>query len=164
VKRFVLVLACAVVGLWAGDAYAQAVTATCKDGTTYSGAHRAGACAGHGGVQAWGAAGQSGSSTGSAQTQANPTTSPPSAAPATPAAPAARGTTPGSSGTSAATPPAKSATAPGATAGQVWVNSATHVYHCPGDRWYGKTKNGSYMTEEAAKEAGNHPDHGKGCS
>src|SRR5271166_3003318 len=32
------------------------VMATCKDGTSFTGAKRAGACRGHGGVQAWGAA------------------------------------------------------------------------------------------------------------
>jgi hypothetical protein len=32
------------------------VTATCKDGTAFTGAKRSGACRGHGGVQSWGAA------------------------------------------------------------------------------------------------------------
>src|SRR6516225_7436151 len=32
------------------------VTATCKDGTSFTGAKRSGACRGHGGVQSWGAA------------------------------------------------------------------------------------------------------------
>jgi hypothetical protein len=32
------------------------VTATCKDGTAFTGTKRAGACRGHGGVQSWGEA------------------------------------------------------------------------------------------------------------
>jgi len=90
-----------------GSAQAQTTTATCNDGTTYTGQSHQGACSHHGGVQAW-------------------------------------------------TPPA--------TPGQVWVNTATHVYHCPGDRWYGKTKAGEFMSEVDAKAKGNRPDHGKVCS
>src|SRR5205085_761325 len=31
------------------------ITATCKDGTSFAGTRRSGACRGHGGVQSWGA-------------------------------------------------------------------------------------------------------------
>ena len=36
----------------------------------------------------------------------------------------------------------------------VWVNPETKVYHKSGDRWYGKTKQGRYMTETDAIKAG----------
>jgi hypothetical protein len=36
---------------------------------------------------------------------------------------------------------------------KVWVNLDTGIYHKRG-RWYGKTKNGRFMTEDEAKRAG----------
>lgn len=37
--------------------------------------------------------------------------------------------------------------------GKVWVNLDSGVYH-KGGRWYGKTKNGKFMTTDEAKKAG----------
>src|SRR5271167_1599254 len=85
------------------------VTATCKDGTAFTGTKRSGACRSHGGVQSWG-------------------TTPAAASPVNAPAPA----------TSQRTAP----------------NADSKVYHCPGDRWYGKTKHGSYMTESQAQAQG----------
>jgi len=61
-----------------------------------------------------------------------------------------------------AAPKAKAATTPAASSsdvarakssGQVWVNTDTGVYH-KGGRWYGKTKQGKFMSEDDAKKAG----------
>lgn len=49
-----------------------------------------------------------------------------------------------------------------AAADQVWVNGK--VYHCPGTRYYGKTKNGEYMTEKAAIAAGATASYNKPCT
>lgn len=49
-------------------------------------------------------------------------------------------------------------------AARVWVNTSSHVYHCPGTRYYGATKAGRYMTEAEAKAGGNRPAGGKACS
>jgi len=40
------------------------------------------------------------------------------------------------------------------SAGMVWVNTDSGVYHKPGTRWCGKTKLGKYMTEADAPKAG----------
>jgi Helix-hairpin-helix motif len=50
--------------------------------------------------------------------------------------------------TQAKTPPAK---------GMVWVNLKTGIYHREGDRWYGKTKSGKFMSESDAEKAGYRP-------
>ncbi len=38
-------------------------------------------------------------------------------------------------------------------AGKVWVNTASGVYH-KGGQWYGATKQGKFMTEQEAQQAG----------
>jgi hypothetical protein len=46
---------------------------------------------------------------------------------------------------------------------KVWINTNSGVYHCPGTRWYGNTKQGEYMTQKKAQDAGNRPAYGKVC-
>ena len=48
-------------------------------------------------------------------------------------------------GATAQTPPEK---------GMVWVNLDSGIYHREGDRWYGKTKHGKFMSEADAQKAG----------
>ncbi|MCC7178270.1 MAG: hypothetical protein IT177_07760 [Acidobacteria bacterium] len=62
-------------------------------------------------------------------------------------------------------PPAAAATAttPTASGVRVWVNTGSGVYHCPGTRYYGNTKAGTYMTESEARAAGHRPAGGRAC-
>lgn len=46
---------------------------------------------------------------------------------------------------------------------KVWVNKSSGVYHCPGTRWYGNTKQGEYMTQGQAQDAGFRPAYAKVC-
>ncbi len=119
-------------------------TGMCNDGTYTTAASKRGACSGHKGVKDWyGTAATSSSKPSSASSTSNPAL-------------------PGTS-KSAKTEASSNAPASGGGAGKVWLNTASNVYHCPGDRWYGKTKSGAYMTEAEAKAKGAHPDHGKAC-
>jgi hypothetical protein len=167
--------AAALLGLPGAIAFADTTTTaaatpvTCKDGTTSPHGGR-GSCSGHGGIDkaataaAAGGTASGGSTTsggtGSGGSSSSSSTSTGSATPAAPSSshpPATQTATPKA-------PPASQAAAPGGGPGMVWVNSASKVYHCPNDRWYGKTKAGEYMTEADAKAKGNRADHNKPCS
>jgi hypothetical protein len=63
-----------------------------------------------------------------------------------------------SAGTSASTKPSDAEIAAAKAQGKVWVNLDTKIYHKSG-RWYGKTKNGQFMTEAEAKAAGYKASH-----
>lgn len=136
-------------------------TGLCNDGTYVTTATKTGACKGHKGVKDW-----YGSATGAkAATPAQTSTPAQTAAPAQTSA-ASTPATPAQKTTPAAAPKAmanSSAPAAGGGAGQVWLNTASNVYHCPGTTYYGKTKAGAYMTEAEAKAKGAHADHGKAC-
>jgi hypothetical protein len=47
---------------------------------------------------------------------------------------------------------------------KVWVNTRSGVYHCPGSRWYGGTRQGKYMSECEAKKAGYRPAYDRSCA
>ena len=117
-------------------------TGMCKDGTYTTNDTKKGACSGHKGVKDW-----YGDKAAAAPAKAAPPAAADTKAAAAPAA------------TTTAKAPAS-----GGGPGQVWVNTETKVYHCQGTKWYGKTKQGEYMTEAAAKTSGAHADHGKACS
>jgi hypothetical protein len=165
-------------------------TGQCKDGTYSTAASKQGACRGHQGVKEWYSATAPASPKAPASPAAPTAPAAPSApkAPAAPAAPTAPAspaapTAPAAPSTpkapaapaapTAPAPPAKASPASKAAAmpqaagggpGLVWVNSDSNVYHCYGTTYYGKTKQGSYMSEADAKTKGAHPDHGHACS
>jgi len=128
-------------------------TGMCNDSTYYMGASKKGACRGHKGVKDW-----------YGDTAAPAKTSATTAAPAPAAAPAPTPTPTPAPAPAQKTTAKTAAAAPGGGAGQVWLNTASNVYHCEGTEWYGKTKAGAYMTEAEAKAKGARPSHGKACN
>ena len=132
-------------------------TVQCKDDSYASPDTRSGACRGHKGIKTW---------YGKAAAPAAAV----AAAPAVETQSASvdkTGVAP-TTGTATRTPGApdltKMAAAPGGGAGKVWANDETKVYHCMGDRYYGKTKKGEYLSEADAKTKGMHASHNKACS
>ena len=80
--------------------------------------------------------------------QAAPKPAPaPAASTPAPAAAATAGAGKAASSTTPQQPPQK---------GMVWVNLSTKVFHREGDKYYGNTKNGKFMTEADAIAAGYH--------
>ena len=53
-------------------------------------------------------------------------------------------------------------TAPATTANEVWVNTRSGKYWKPGSRFYGKTKEGEFMSELEALDRGYSPAGGTG--
>lgn len=125
-------------------------TGQCKDGTYTTAPSKKGACRGHKGVQTWYAAG--GASTAAPMpmksSAATPAAAPMSSAPAK----------------SSHQSTSSMQQAAGGGPGMVWVNTSSKVYHCPGTKYYGKTKEGKYMSEADAKAMGAHADHGTACN
>lgn len=68
-------------------------------------------------------------------------------------APAAPAPAPAAS-TAAKTPSAPTTAQQPPVKGMVWVNLSSKVFHREGDRYYGNTKNGKFMTEADAVKAG----------
>ncbi|NYF90640.1 DUF3761 domain-containing protein [Tunturiibacter empetritectus] len=149
-------------------------TGMCKDGTYSTAASKAGACRGHQGVKEWYAASTAKAPAAAAAAPAAApaaktasATAPAAAATTAPAAAAASASA-SSGGTSGKMSPAQKAAArplaAGGGPGLVWVNTSSNVYHCYGTDFYGKTKEGAYMSEADAKAKGAHGDHGKSCT
>lgn len=135
-------------------------TGQCQDGSYSTAAKKAGACRGHQGVQAWyasPAAPAIGSSTASPQA-GTPVVTHASSTPAVVPTPAA------AKSVSTGQPSVAGTQAQGGGPGLVWVNIPTKVYHCPGTRYYGKTKNGKYESEAQAQAEGDRADHATSCS
>lgn len=40
---------------------------------------------------------------------------------------------------------------------RVWVDTAANYYHCPNTNWYGKTRQGVYMTQKEAQDKAYRP-------
>lgn len=146
-------------------AFAQApagATGQCKDSSYTTAAKKWQACAGHKGVQTWYADAKAGAPAAAAAPSA--ATQPAAAEKIATVAPAAAPAASSTATAKSAPASARTTAAPGGGPGMVWVNTSTNVYHCPGGTFYGKTKEGKYMSEADAKSSGARPDRGKACT
>jgi hypothetical protein len=91
-------------------------------------------------------------------TPAKSKTAAPAATPAASTVPVAKPAAAPAAAAPSSAPASKTATTqqapPASSAGMVWVNTDSGIYHKSGTRWYGKTKQGKYMTEADAVKAG----------
>ncbi len=128
-------------------------TVQCNDDSYASPDTKSGACRGHKGIKIWYGKAMGAAAAPAVQTQS-------AAVSKTGIAPSTGGATK----TPAKNDPATMTAAPGGAAGKVWANDETKVYHCMGDRYYGKTKKGEYLSEADAKAKGMHASHNKACA
>jgi hypothetical protein len=126
----------------------------CKDGTYSFTPEKKGACRGHKGVKQWYDEDTPESKPNNERALPSSSTGASATSVTKPMSPAMASHTSGSP------------TEPGAGGGtgRVWANTSTKVYHCLGDKYYGTTKQGNYMSEGDAKARGYHADHGKACT
>lgn len=149
-------------------------TGLCKDGSYTTAANKSGACHGHHGIKEW--YGVPPAATAPPATPQTDTATPPTPPPVAKApSPTTQARTQSqaaakSAGQSAEPPPTESIGKTGYpsssaenTQEKVWLNPKSNVYHCPGSRYYGKTRTGAYMSESEAKAKGAHPYRGKAC-
>lgn len=168
--------------IFASAAFAQApaaapagTTGLCKDGSYSNAASKSGACSGHKGIKTWyvaeptkaekkaevkAEAKAEAKADKSALEKKGDVKEEKKAEPIKATTPTPAPTTPAAKVAPTAAPAVAAA---GASANSVWVNTDTKVYHCPGTKYYGKTKKGAYMTVAEATAKGAHADHGKAC-
>lgn len=127
----------------------------CNDGSYSTSAEKKGACRGHKGVKDW--YGEGAAEAVKPTSERAPTPLPSSMNTTRMSKPSA---SPAVAGRTSGAPMEPAA---GGGAGKVWGNTSTKVYHCSGDKFYGTTKHGDYMSEADAKAKGYHADHGKAC-
>lgn len=134
-------------GTAAGEAITESVR--CKDGS-YSPHGGPTACKDHGGME------------GPSQPSAHHRSGSASAS-SEQAASASKGSSTRMASVTSRSKPVAREQAPGGGPGMVWADSQSRRYHCPGDRQYGRTRHGEYMSEADAKSKGYQPRQGKAC-